>query len=407
MLKFCVPPISSFFRIIGLYLCFFLPFSANAQQADSNEAFYKVSNIDVDVTAANAAKARDQAILQAQRAGLVQLVGRLGGAEKIATTLSDDDVALLVKAFEVQKETTSAVRYIASFSVQYKPLGIKNLMDRNGVAYTEERSAPVLVLPVVIEGKRKILWEEQTAWRSAWSAASLDEGRVSYKLPEGDVDDIAIISGEEAVSGSVSPLSRIAGKYGAGKVLVAAVHINAEKATTAPVTSVELVVYDQSGNKLNNQPTQPSLNNSSKAGGAANSENFATPAKNPDNSVEALKQTNAEDAEALGDDQFDLLVRKTQDAMAGAWSNGASIVAGPAMSLKASVVVSSLNEWLNMRKKLGEIAIIKHIAVLSLARNAVSITLDFRAEISELQEAVRQAGLNLVNENGLWVLKQD
>ena len=76
---------------------------------------YTVSGIPVDVTAADAATARDQAIVEGQRAALQMLVENMMGAEKAAT----DPVAQrrrairdMVQDFEVESERLSSVRYV-------------------------------------------------------------------------------------------------------------------------------------------------------------------------------------------------------------------------------------------------------------------------------------------------------
>ena len=83
-----------------------------------------VADVSIDVTADNAAHARDQAFMQAQRAALVQLLGRLGLPDSSAK-LSDDDVFLLVQSVEVQTEHVSTVRYLGVFTIRFKPAPIQ------------------------------------------------------------------------------------------------------------------------------------------------------------------------------------------------------------------------------------------------------------------------------------------
>src|SRR5262245_57448802 len=69
-------------------------------------ATYTVTGVPVDVTADNAAAARDQAIIEGQRAALKLLVENMMGTEKAAQIPLPDDAAIseMVQDFEVESE---------------------------------------------------------------------------------------------------------------------------------------------------------------------------------------------------------------------------------------------------------------------------------------------------------------
>ena len=90
---------------------------------------YTVTDVNADVTADTAAHARDQALMQAERAAFVQLVARSGGAEGVSK-LSDDAIAAMVQSFEVQSERLSAVRYIGVFTIRFKPAAVQKRIGK-------------------------------------------------------------------------------------------------------------------------------------------------------------------------------------------------------------------------------------------------------------------------------------
>ncbi len=94
-----------------------------------------VADVNADVTADNANHARDQALMQAERAGLSQLMGKLGAPDNTAK-MKDDDVALLVQSFEVQSEKTSATRYIGVFTIRFKPSAVQKKFGKAIAAST-------------------------------------------------------------------------------------------------------------------------------------------------------------------------------------------------------------------------------------------------------------------------------
>ena len=122
---------------------FFLVFSLLALPVLAQDAMpiYDVSGIAIDVTSDNAAQARDKAIIQAQRDAFTQLLTKMGAASAAAKA-SDNDIAAMVKSFEVQDERASAVRYIATFAVHFRPSTVRDYLDKRSVSYSETGDQP-------------------------------------------------------------------------------------------------------------------------------------------------------------------------------------------------------------------------------------------------------------------------
>ncbi|MDD3371970.1 MAG: hypothetical protein PHE27_09125 [Alphaproteobacteria bacterium] len=85
---------------------------------------FTVTDINVDITADTAAHARDKALEEAQRKGYVQLLTKLGTTD--SGNLSADELAGLVRSFEVQSEHLSPVRYVGVFTVSFKEAAVRN-----------------------------------------------------------------------------------------------------------------------------------------------------------------------------------------------------------------------------------------------------------------------------------------
>jgi len=86
----------------------------------------------VDVTAADAATARDQAIVQGQRKAFGMLMEQLVGADKAATIQTPSDAALgnMVQDFEVESERLSSVRYIGVMTFRFDADSVNALIGR-------------------------------------------------------------------------------------------------------------------------------------------------------------------------------------------------------------------------------------------------------------------------------------
>lgn len=104
------------FLAIAVALTWFAP---PAPAADP----YEVNGVAVDVTAADATSARDQAILEGQRKAFDILVQRLAGAGQASAVRhpGDNELSNMVRDFEVESEKVSAVRYVGVLTFRFAP----------------------------------------------------------------------------------------------------------------------------------------------------------------------------------------------------------------------------------------------------------------------------------------------
>jgi len=88
---------------------------------------YTVSNVYIDLKDVPVSKARDQALMQAQRLAYRSLCQRFGVQDN-SDSLDDDAIAAMVKSFEMQKEQISSARYIGVFKILFKEDAAKKRM---------------------------------------------------------------------------------------------------------------------------------------------------------------------------------------------------------------------------------------------------------------------------------------
>src|SRR5262249_1516926 len=95
---------------------------------------YEVTGVPVDVTASDAATARDQAIVQGQRKAFTMLMEQLLGADKAPSVAVPSDAALgnMVQDFEVESERLSSVRYIGTMTFRFDADSVNALIGRPG-----------------------------------------------------------------------------------------------------------------------------------------------------------------------------------------------------------------------------------------------------------------------------------
>lgn len=356
------------------FLALVLVLMAFPALAQEEEALYRVTDVAVDVSATSAAQARDQAILQAQRNAFTQLMQRLG-AEGRGVKANDDMVAEMVKAFEVQKEHALGQRYTGLYTVQFKPDAVRGFLGDRGVAYVETRARPVVVLPVLHERGRDILWEDRTAWQAAWEEAAKAAVLVPVIVPQGDLDDIAKISAAEAVAGKAESLQALIQKYQAGGALVVVLRAELDAPDGRAEGVIEARRYDLGGKP------------------------YSDPVRLKMPAVASAKDVSAALAAAVKQ----VIAEQERGWQQVAKNTG---VAGPANYLPVDVPVPTLAAWAQIRGKLAQIPQVSRTHVVTMTRGLVHIELEFHGDIPSLQTAIGGQGLSLQQgPSGGWEIR--
>ena len=111
---------------------------------------FEVSGVQVDVTAANAERARVEGWRQAQREGWRMLWSRTTGRPaNQAPNLSESVLNTIVSGIVIEQEQISQTRYIARLGVLFDRARTGQMLGVQGLT---RRSAPVLVIPVMTTG---------------------------------------------------------------------------------------------------------------------------------------------------------------------------------------------------------------------------------------------------------------
>jgi hypothetical protein len=368
------------FIVLGVGL---LTLPVLAQSSDSG--VYEITDVATDITAESAVHARDQAVKQGQRAAFEQLLQRLGADPALGAKLGDDDIAALVQSFEVQNERSSPVRYIGIFTVQFRPSAVRSFLAGRNAAYFDTASAPVLILPVTLTAGHPILWEETTPWRQAWDSIAHGGGLVPIILPSGALDDIALLSTEEAMDGKPDSLAGLINKYQAGGALVAV--LDGDLSKPGSTLTVDMRRYDANGTSL-----------------STTSVILSVPTDKKD--LDALLPQAAKQVR----EQLEADWRQQQQGQAPVAANpteGAVPDNGAVAHLPVNVPIATLAEWEQIRQKLEHVPNVRHADIITLARGMTSIEIEFNGDIAQLQSALTAQGLILSQDtsNGTWLLQ--
>lgn len=320
---------------------------------------FTVSGVKVDVSAANANAARDQAIRDAQVKAWAELYKRLVPTASSVPRVSDIELARLVQGFEIDDEKVSATRYVGSISVRFRPNPVRETLAGGGQQYVEPPARPYVILPVTVVDGRPVLWEDRTDWREAWEGRQAGASLVPLVVPDGELADISAIGVNEAMSGDPEALARIAQRYNAGGVVVAKTDLPAGGLDLGRPLAVEVTHYTPDGAR-----DQQTVN------------------------------VKADMADRAGD----FLTRATTFVSAAideSYRRDNTVASGPEQSTLVRVPLASLNDWVETRKRLGMVNAVTRTDVLSISRYEALVALTHRGDVERLRQALARRDLGL------------
>ncbi|MGE0652499.1 MAG: DUF2066 domain-containing protein [Alphaproteobacteria bacterium] len=342
----------------------------------SDPEVFTVRGVAVDATANSAIEAREQALASGQGAAFNRLLERLTLASdrQKLPVLGTDKINDLVKDFEVSDEKTSAVRYLASLTVRFKPDVVRNFLREQGVGFAESRSKTLLVLPVMEVIGALALWDDPNPWREAWNRLPPSDGLVPLVQAKGDLQDVAIIGAEQAVRGDPSRLGAIAGRYGAADVLVARAGMRQPEGA---------MVQSGSGPWLQVVLTRIG--------------------------VAPLEQTHVEAFYPEAGEAMEALLLRAAQAIAAQvqeeWKRNNRLRFDTGDELNVDVPLSSLAQWLEIKAKLETVPFIRRTNLTFLSRKGARLRLNFIGDEEQLRLALIQNDLVLERSAASLVLR--
>ena len=332
---------------------------------------YTVYDIAVDATADDAASAREAALAQGHVDALRAMVARLvpAGERDALPPLEAEDIVEMVQDFSVADERTSTVRYLANLTFRFDPDSVRAYLRANGVSFAETRSDPLLVLPVYGAAGSERLWRDPNPWRRVWSSRNLTAELVPMILPLGDLDDLGAITAAGALDGDPAGLETIAQRYGAEEVLVSQLILRGNPAGGNARAQVNSTRYSAiASNRFRLDFNQE-----------------------PEESLDALLARAA---------------AGVVDRIQNVWKSQNLLRFGDESSLMATVPVTSLGDWLEVKRRLDQVPIVVRSKIANMTRSAVDLEITYLGDEDQLGRTLAQSNLVLTPElaGGWWQL---
>lgn len=337
---------------------FFIVLSVGpARAASLDSKMFSASGIQVDVTAKNAAAAREQAMQDGQKRALMVVMERITPSYVIdqLAELVPDDILNFVQDISVLNEKTSSVRYMATLEVRFNPDAVRELLRQNGLPYVRTSGKPLLILPLYKRSvsASPVLWEEDNAWLRAWINRSTESYMVPLFVPMGELSDLQTVTVDQIINGNLSAAQALAKRYEAEGIMI-----------------VELIRNGQTFTVK----------------GRAMDEMTASEIPNFSFSLPLTKNTATTFARA---------VKKVVEHLESVWKSEQMVQFNEAASLVALVPVPNLEQWEKIKERLDRIPLISSYYLQAARSGVLQLTVFFAENLERLQKEMNKRMLSL------------
>lgn len=184
---------------------------------------YEVGGVPVDISGKTASGARLAGWREAQRRGWKFLYAKMnGGSWQDAPSLPDSTLDAIVSGIIVESEQIGPTRYIATLGVLFDRSRAGSLL---GVQGQVSRSAPMLVIPVMISGGTATSLEVRNQWQAAWARFRTGGSAIDYVRPTGSGIDPLLLNAAQTNRPGRGQWRLLLDLYGASDIIVPEVRV--------------------------------------------------------------------------------------------------------------------------------------------------------------------------------------
>lgn len=339
---------------------------ASAANARSS-TIYTVAKVAVEAEANDAVQAKQIALNEGQQAAFRILLKRLTHASvhPRLPLLEDAMVERMVDGFSVRRESNSTTRYIATLDFTFEPNSVRDILNRFGLPYAEDQSAPLVLLPVMIEAGAAKTGTENV-WYGALEGVDYEHALSAIKLapPRAEFSP-AMISNP----GSREVLATLKQQYRAENLVLALAETDAQ----ASKLKVRLIGRDAVGDIYLER---------------------VYPIRERDTDEAARFAAKV----ALG--VIEGRWKTTRLASLGALSEGPANLESVALTVQ----FTGLKQWQDMRTRLQRIPGVQNLDVKALNARGATISVEFAGGAARLAQAAQSQGLAIDERDGALVL---
>lgn len=367
-------------------------------QAD--ERLYRIEGVEVAETAENAVAARNQAMADGKRRGLIRLLERLTAPEDRSRLPSFEDVPIdrYVLSFDVVDEQVSSISYEAALNLTYASEPVQGLLRGLGIPFVIRASEPVLVIPATRRPEGLELWGEPDRWTEAWYEAAEGPGMMNLVLPLGDLEDVSSLTTQDLAAGRTEGAEALARRYGTEDVILS-IAVEPPRPAQPPApepaspAEAETDADNDAGTDAETEPAEPMP------------DRLLVQAIRLDGSSSTIfNQTFRRDALAIDANIYEVAATAVVRSLADEWKSNNIVRLDVVQSLPVNVPLESLQDWVAVRRSLEDTPEIREVHINTLSRQMAALSLDYVGSEAKLRESLERRGQQLMpGEEGLVI----
>lgn len=345
-------------------------FCAVAAAGEARADAFTVTGVTVDVRAASAAKAREQALVTGQVEAFSRLVAAVvAEADRSRVpSLSAEAVESLVADLSVTDEKASATRYIATLSVHFDSERVGRMLRDAGIVPIRGSDQTTILLGIyrAADGAPPQLWEETNPWRGVLTQKAVERGLFPTVAVRGDETDQAAAPVDKVLALDPAALDALLARYGADAVVVA-------DARATPEGGVRL--------SLSRYPRPIPRSVASL---------YAEPAAEPGAALSLLASDTV------------LAV-----ARAAKTKSAAGVIVGETDSLAVLLPVKSLADWVRAERTLRALPGVRGVALRAARTDLVQAAVSYVGDAAGLRTQLEKAGYRVEDYHDYWQISPD
>lgn len=348
---------------IGMILMGSLFLATNVLSAN----LYQIENVPVAAEVDNAIEARDIAIANGQVDAFWRMVRKMVKSDDLIKIplLGQNEVVNFVQNVSLADEKTTATKYMAMLTVNFKPRAVQDFLAENQVPFLVQAPPSALIIPVYRQGESISLVEADSPVYGALKNIVSKNDLFEWVLPESDPDTANTIK-EAWLNTDVNVWADILSGIGVGRVFLW------EITQVGPTVAVETKSFpeDQEGWERVSFKT-------------------IVPSGNIQSVVPILFE------------QTELLLEK-------AWRSVKTNNLETPNMFWITVPIQNISEWVSIRKKLDSMEFLNGFDVRGFRPRQVLVALQFKGTGEQLDERLQVVGLRVkpVPGSSAWELTE-
>ncbi len=323
---------------------------------------FTIDGIKTSSNGATANQAKDKAVLTGEREAFAKLLERIASENVNSNILAinDEKLAELVQGIEVNDEKVTASYYSAILNISFNKALVENLLKDNSINFTNKKSAPIVLVPLLITNGQNMLFEEENPLRKAFAEVTgtnhvltiivpvnlrgVDKNKLSQNIEEFDQD-------------TKNALLKIGQNYKAEKIIMIAAAANP---TDASILNIRLQDIKE--------PASPIKEITLKAKDT-----------NPDESI------------------FTYAARSITAMLESQWIKNKTADNISLTKITFTIPLSNIEDFLFIRKRLENLGFLKEITVKLITTKYALVEVSFKEAFEDIRIKMEENGLRVEN----------